>query len=1063
VGDPYQWGRIQTRDSLIGFMDMLRLSRDEGLAILHWKTVSRINNGEYYANFVKHLNEDNVELLHLMIETNELVDIDLINKVQENMPPRGVLDTQDVCMDKIDCTANGGYVLKPLRHILGPDRSTDISDSPNIAQTQLEATRLERELQNELDGVRASVSYKVGRSMTWMPRKVRGGVRCYRDHGFEYTKDLVVCKAKGRFKPKTKVLGVSKTPVVASKKPNTFSTPDEIKVSIVVPVFNVSKYLRECMDSLVNQTLRDIEIICGDGGSNDGSLEILQEYAERDNRIKIISKEGSGYGQSVNECMDIARGKYIGIVESDDVTTLDAYETLYNTANSMQVDWVRADIYYFYAMNEEGKQLQQESIIYGGDFYNTVLNPQTDYRPYKSGLRTWSGIYNREFLNKYAIRHNETPGGSYQDTGFYLKTLDYATRVCFIDKPFYMWRQDNPGSSIHYNSKKLVEKSLNEWHLNKEYLDNHPELGARALASYHYRQFFSYLWTIEMADEVDKPDVFKIAVKEFREAEWQKELDQGFFESWEWDKLQEMINNPEHFYVKYFNGKAKEKAGLKRFLKRLLRPLANFERKITYKRMRDVIFLLERKIDNTADWNRRELEEKINLTGSDLKNNIEQIRDCVHADITQFYTDVQANTAQIQGEVQAEMAQMCQEFQVYAAQIQEQSKAEMAQMRQEFRANTEKIQEQFRADILQTHQEFKVNASQIHEQVQVNMEQIIGGTQILNSKMSEIDVRLLELENIASTYRAGDINRKNKDTVNSLTELLSNNKASNKREIVRKNLKQIEIEIFSYCNRRCWFCPNKEIDRHSGNHFMPEDMYLKIMSELREINYSGTITYSRYNEPLADKIILERIRQAREYCPNAFIRTNTNGDYLTRDYLDALAAAGMDEMEIQCYFGENEELNRDRFEERLQKTIHKLDIKGYDIIQCNEEDRIVADFHYQGTHLSFFSLNMKRLANNRGETLDNTRVYSRTENCLIPFKQLYVDYNGSYMLCCNVRSDVEAHKDFILGNADEDSIYDVFTSKKIIEFRKNLGTYGNLIPPCSSCSFVIMDDDMKFC
>lgn len=184
------------------------------------------------------------------------------------------------------------------------------------------------------------------------------------------------------------------------------------KVSIIVPVFNVKTYLRECLDSILAQTLPEIEIICGDGGSNDGSLEIIQEYAQKDSRVHYITKEKSGYGQSVNECMAMAKGEYIGIVESDDAVEPNTYETLYGLAHQNDLDWIRGDIYYYYSGLPKEQQLQRESIIYGGDFYNIVLNPQTDYRPYKSGLRTWSGIYKTAFLRENGIEHNETPGGS---------------------------------------------------------------------------------------------------------------------------------------------------------------------------------------------------------------------------------------------------------------------------------------------------------------------------------------------------------------------------------------------------------------------------------------------------------------------------------------------------------------------------------------------------------------------------------------------------------------------------------------------------------------------------
>ena len=211
-------------------------------------------------------------------------------------------------------------------------------------------------------------------------------------------------------------------------------------------------------------------------------MNIIKKYAEMDPRVKYITKERSGYGQSMNDCIRLAQGEYIGIVESDDKVVKDAYECLYKAAKDNDVDWVRGDIYFYYSEKPEGQQLERESIVYDNPLYDRVLDPQTDYGPYKSGLRTWSGIYKRSFLINNDIWHNETPGGSYQDVGFYLKTLFYARRVYFIEKPFYLWRQDNPNSSIHYDERKLADKSFTEWRLNREYLESH-NLGERAYAS----------------------------------------------------------------------------------------------------------------------------------------------------------------------------------------------------------------------------------------------------------------------------------------------------------------------------------------------------------------------------------------------------------------------------------------------------------------------------------------------------------------------------------------------------------------------------------------------------
>lgn len=321
-----------------------------------------------------------------------------------------------------------------------------------------------------------------------------------------------------------------------------------IKVSIVVPVFNVEKYLEECLESICSQSLREIEIICGDGGSTDNSLSIIQKYAEKDSRVKFISVKGSGYGQSMNDCMQMAQGEYIGIVESDDKVVPEMYEELYKIAHDNDLDWVRGDIFY-YRKEENNEILERESILYGAPYYNVVLNPQVDYGPYKSGMRTWSGIYKRDFLNKYDIRHNETPGGSYQDVGFYLKTLYYATRVYFVDKPYYMWRQDNPNSSIHYDEEKLAEKSLNEWKLNWNYLIEN-NLGKRAIASYNYRKFFSYRWTAEMTSGKIRDRVIKTAYKELSEAYAADEIDRNFYTDYEWEAFQLLIKEKKFDSIK---------------------------------------------------------------------------------------------------------------------------------------------------------------------------------------------------------------------------------------------------------------------------------------------------------------------------------------------------------------------------------------------------------------------------------------------------------------------------------------------------------------------------------
>lgn len=110
------------------------------------------------------------------------------------------------------------------------------------------------------------------------------------------------------------------------------------KVSIIVPVYNVEKYLRKCLDSLINQTLKEIEIICINDGSTDKSLEILEEYKNRDSRIILLNQENSGQSVARNRGIEIAKGEYIGFVDPDDWIDLDYYEKLYNAASTNDTD-----------------------------------------------------------------------------------------------------------------------------------------------------------------------------------------------------------------------------------------------------------------------------------------------------------------------------------------------------------------------------------------------------------------------------------------------------------------------------------------------------------------------------------------------------------------------------------------------------------------------------------------------------------------------------------------------------------------------------------------------------
>ena len=267
------------------------------------------------------------------------------------------------------------------------------------------------------------------------------------------------------------------------------------KISVIVPVYNAERYLRECLDSLLNQTLNDIEIICINDGSTDSSPRILEEYVARDSRIKVINKENSGYGASMNIGLAAAEGEYIGIVESDDFVKTTMYEELYNLAVKNNADVVKSDYYLYTTSNNQSRKIGIIKPKYTGKVFSVKDYPKILKMP----PSIWSSIYRREFLNKNSIRFQETPGASFQDISFAFKTLSSAERLVFTTKTYLYYRQDNENSSV--KSKGKVYAVSNEWDEVTRFLDKNPDIKAVVNDVKLYVQFNSYKWSTTRIDE----------------------------------------------------------------------------------------------------------------------------------------------------------------------------------------------------------------------------------------------------------------------------------------------------------------------------------------------------------------------------------------------------------------------------------------------------------------------------------------------------------------------------------------------------------------------------------
>ena len=210
------------------------------------------------------------------------------------------------------------------------------------------------------------------------------------------------------------------------------------KISIIVPIYGVEKYLRECLNSILAQTLKDIEIILIDDGSKDTCPQIIDEYALKDKRIKVIHKENGGYGKAMNVGIEHATGEYIGIVEPDDYIATEMYEDLYAIAEKYNSDIVKSAFYNNFQAKEKTKltKVKWEDFIPEDKSFRIKEYPYFLY--YHPSV--WSCIYKREFLTKHNIKFVEAPGSGWTDNPFQVQTMCLAEKINYTSKAYYYWR-----------------------------------------------------------------------------------------------------------------------------------------------------------------------------------------------------------------------------------------------------------------------------------------------------------------------------------------------------------------------------------------------------------------------------------------------------------------------------------------------------------------------------------------------------------------------------------------------------------------------------------------------
>ena len=260
-------------------------------------------------------------------------------------------------------------------------------------------------------------------------------------------------------------------------------------VSVLVPVFNVERYLGECLDSLVAQTLPGLEIVCVDDGSTDGSRDILEEYAGRLPGMKILTGPNGGYGKAMNRALAAATGEFVGIVEPDDYVEPDTFADLYRTAAENGLDFVKADFDRF-RDGPRGRTFVREALDRTGRHYGEIFDPSATPHAIRFEMNTWTGVYRRSFLEEFRIRHHETPGASFQDNGFWWQTFVRGRRAMLVPRVHYHNRRDNPGSSVYDPGKVFAMNAEYDWI--RSFLEEDPAVWERFRGVFWWAKFKNY-------------------------------------------------------------------------------------------------------------------------------------------------------------------------------------------------------------------------------------------------------------------------------------------------------------------------------------------------------------------------------------------------------------------------------------------------------------------------------------------------------------------------------------------------------------------------------------------
>ncbi len=244
-----------------------------------------------------------------------------------------------------------------------------------------------------------------------------------------------------------------------------------VKISTIIPVYNAEKYLSVCLNSILNQTLKDIEIICIDDASTDNSLNILKSYQKKDKRIKIYTQEKGYAGKARNTGISLAKGKYINFVDADDIVySNNVYKNLWKILKKNKCNILKGK---GLAFKNSDNTILNDTMLNFENISNNLKNKNVDINTNIDNLvflpdQPWTGIYDAKFLKTYNIKFSETVKLG-EDVCFFMDCLYFAEKIYIYDDYMIFWRKKNE-TSLTNSMFENFEEYLNA---SKEIIDKY--------------------------------------------------------------------------------------------------------------------------------------------------------------------------------------------------------------------------------------------------------------------------------------------------------------------------------------------------------------------------------------------------------------------------------------------------------------------------------------------------------------------------------------------------------------------------------------------------------------